>query len=46
MNGEFCNFSAKIFGNEINTKLSHNALKTLTESGRELNLLEWQEENV
>lgn len=41
MNGEETDFAAKLFGKEIKTKLSHNELKTLTDSGKELSLTEW-----
>ena len=41
MNGKETEFSAELFGKEIKTKLSHNQLKTLTESGKEINLIEF-----
>lgn len=41
MNGNKAEFSAKLFGREIKTELSHNQLKTLSENGKELNLIEW-----
>ena len=42
MNGKNGEFSAELFSKEIRTELSHNELKTLTESGCQLNLLEWE----
>ena len=41
MNGEDAELSLNLFGKKIKTKLSHNQLKTLTESGKEINLIEW-----
>lgn len=41
MNGKDAEFTAKLFGREIKTNLSHNELKTLTESGEEINLIEF-----
>lgn len=33
----------KIFDKEIKTELSHNELKTFTDEGKEVNLIEWEE---
>jgi len=41
MNGNDEEFSLKLFGKEIKIKLSHNEFKTLTESGKEINLIEF-----
>lgn len=41
MNGNKTEFTVELFGKKIKTELSHNQLKTLTESGRELNLIEF-----
>ena len=41
MNGKESNFSASLFGKKTETKLLHNELKTISQSGKELNLIEW-----
>ena len=41
MNGEETKVLLKLFDKKIKTKLSHNEVKTLTDSGKEINLIEW-----
>jgi len=40
-NGEDSRVKIKLFGKEIESCMSHNEIKTLTEQGEELNLIEW-----
>ena len=41
MNGNEGNVSLELFGKKIDAFVKHNQLKTLTDDGRELNLIEW-----
>ena len=41
MDGKDAKAEIKIFGNSIKVELAHNQLKTVTDSGREINLIEW-----
>lgn len=41
MNGKDTRVELNLFGKVINTDVSHNEIKTVTDAGRELNLIEW-----
>ncbi|MDY3303479.1 MAG: glycoside hydrolase family 38 C-terminal domain-containing protein [Clostridia bacterium] len=41
MNGKEGSASLELFGKKIDANIKHNQLKTLTDDGRELNLIEW-----
>ena len=37
--------SFRFFDKNIDTEITHNAIKTLHDNGKELNLMEWENEN-
>ncbi len=41
MNGRDARLQMKVFGKEISIEISHNAIKTLNEDGKEINIIEW-----
>ena len=43
MNGKDTSAAIKLFGKEVKTALTHNQLKVLSDKGKELNLIEWEE---